>query len=201
MKKTTWYIFVFLAVAIGLYPALYFAIDRNFGLLSTKPSELLLTLNWNVAFYLHIVFSGIALLSGWPQFNSNLRKKKLNLHRNLGKIYLISVIIGAISGAYIALFATGGIISELGFMILAILWFVSSISAYISIRKKNIAAHSKMMTISYALCFAAVMLRLWLPLLIAIIGDFYVAYKIVAWLCWVPNLVFAIVLNKRINSN
>jgi len=37
----------------------------------------------------------------------------------------------------------------------------------------------------------AVTLRLWLPLLTIALGAFIPAYRIVAWLCWVPNMVFA----------
>jgi hypothetical protein len=41
------------------------------------------------------------------------------------------------------------------------------------------------------------MLRVWMPLLILVFGEFLIAYKIVAWLCWVPNLVFAYFWVKR----
>jgi hypothetical protein len=45
---------------------------------------------------------------------------------------------------------------------------------------------------SYALCFAAVTLRIWLPLFQFALGlEFIFAYRIIAWLCWVPNLVVA----------
>jgi hypothetical protein len=53
-----------------------------------------------------------------------------------------------------------------------------------------------MMIYSYAACFAAVTLRIWLPLLISITGDFFIAYPIVAWLCWVPNLIVANLIVK-----
>jgi len=55
------------------------------------------------------------------------------------------------------------------------------------------------MIFSYAACFAAVTLRVWLPLLTIAMGEFNSAYRIVAWLCWVPNLIvaFLIVRNKR----
>jgi len=44
---------------------------------------------------------------------------------------------------------------------------------------------------SYALIFAAVTLRIWLPLLIiAYQGDFLPAYRWVAWVSWVPNALF-----------
>ena len=44
---------------------------------------------------------------------------------------------------------------------------------------------------SYAACYAAVMLRLHMILLPIVFGDFTIAYRIVSWSCWVPNLLFA----------
>ena len=44
---------------------------------------------------------------------------------------------------------------------------------------------------SYALVFAAVTLRIELPLLTMGFGDFTPAYQVVAWLSWVPNALWA----------
>jgi hypothetical protein len=46
------------------------------------------------------------------------------------------------------------------------------------------------MTRSYALIFAAVTLRIYLPVLRPALGQ-HAAYLIISWACWVPNLVFA----------
>ena len=54
--------------------------------------------------------------------------------------------------------------------------------------------HRRWMTLNFALAFAGVMLRLWIPVSIASGIPFDVAYPVVAWLCWVPNLVVAEVL-------
>jgi hypothetical protein len=70
--------------------------------------------------------------------------------------------------------------------------------AYVTVKKKQIALHQKWMIYSYAACFAAVTLRIWLPLLIGYFEDFIKAYTIVAWLSWVPNLVVAYWINRRI---
>jgi len=35
------------------------------------------------------------------------------------------------------------------------------------------------------------MLRLYIPAAVIAGADFAVAYAIIGWLCWVPNLVFA----------
>jgi hypothetical protein len=89
------------------------------------------------------------------------------------------------------LFATGGIIPSVGFICLGIVWFSTTSKAYSEIRKGRFAEHRRMMVYSYSVCFAAVTLRIYLPLLIILFQDFNIAYPIVAWLCWVPNLVIA----------
>jgi hypothetical protein len=123
------------------------------------------------------------------------------LHKQVGKFYLIAVFLSSIAGIYIGFYATGGIISSLGFISLGIIWFYTTLMAYLHIRNKRIEQHQKMMIYSYAACFAAVTLRIWLPILIMIFGDFNKAYVIVAWLCWVPNLLLAKLITSRIIMN
>ena len=197
MKKAGWILVSMLSFSIGLYPITYFLIDRKFGLLNSKSVELLMYIPWNIGFYAHIIFGGIALLVGWTQFNQSLRNSYLTLHRTIGKIYVFSVFISAMAGIYIAFFATGGIVPSIGFLGLGITWFATTYLAYQNIRNRRLAAHQKWMTYSYAACFAAVTLRIWLPMLTAITHDFIISYKIVAWLCWVPNIVVAYFLTKR----
>ncbi len=196
-NKVAWVVFAFLAIGIGLYPLMYVTTASEFGLLASKSAELLSSKVWNVAFYGHITFGGLALLSGWSQFSPKLRSRNLNLHRNLGKFYVITALIGGICGVYLGFFATGGIIPAVGFICLGIIWLYTTLRAYIAIRKKDLSLHQGMMIYSYAACFAAVTLRIWLPLLTLAFGEFLVAYKIVAWLCWVPNMIFAYIWVQR----
>lgn len=200
-KKTLWLIFALLAICIGLYPGLYFILDRKFGLLNTKDNALLNNLRWNIAFYVHIILGGLALLIGWTQFSKKLRAKKINLHRNIGKTYVISALASALASLYISFYATGGLVSSLGFFCLGIIWFYCTLSAFLQIRKGRIDAHEKMMIYSYACCFAAATLRIWLPLLIIVFSDFTSAYRLVAWLCWVPNLFIAFFIIKKMEKS
>jgi uncharacterized membrane protein len=186
-----------LATVVGLYPFIYFFIDRKFGLLQSKSDAILSNFFWNAGFYSHIVFGGIALLIGWIQFNEKMRRKKLQLHRTIGKVYVFSALVSSAAAVYISLFATGGIIATLGFMFLGLTWFYSTYKAYTSVRKRNIQTHRAMMIYSYAACLAAVTLRLYLPLLIIAFRDFNKAYMLVAWLCWVPNMGIAFYLIKK----
>ena len=197
-KKISWIFLVILAIIVGLYPIIYFVIDRRFGLLQSKSNELLANIFWNLGFYTHIILGGLALLIGWTQFSTRFRDKNLNRHRQLGKIYVISVLLSSIAGISIGFFATGGILSKLGFICLGIIWLSSTLMAYQYIRKVQIERHQKMMIYSYAACLAAVTLRIWLPLLTMTFHNFIVAYTIVAWLCWVPNIIVANIIARRI---
>src|SRR6478735_10279593 len=103
-KKISWIILVILAVIVGLYPIIYFVIDRRFGLLQSKSNELLASNFWNLGFYTHIIFGGLALLIGWTQFATSFRNKNLKLHRRMGQIYLIAVLLSSTAGIYIGFF-------------------------------------------------------------------------------------------------
>jgi uncharacterized membrane protein len=185
-------ILAFFAISIGLYPAIYFLIDiSQTGFLSSKPPAILSSTWWTFLFYQHIIFGGIALLTGWSQFIKKIRSKKINFHRTLGKVYIISCLLSGLSGLYIAFFANGGIVACLGFGGLAVSWLFSTTKAYLSIRNKKINSHENWMTRSYALTFAAVTLRLYIPTFAAFKVDFLTAYIIISWLCWVPNLLVA----------
>jgi len=196
-NKFAWIVFAVLAIAVGLYPLTYFFVDRDMGIFATKSEELLSDVIWNSGFYGHIIFGGLALLIGWVQLSKKLREQNLERHRIIGKVYVIAAIIGGLCGCYLALYATGGIISSLGFMCLGLLWLYTTIQAYIAIKKRDIKLHQAFMIYSYAACFAAVTLRFWLPILSYVFGDFVTAYRIVAWFCWVPNMIFAFFWVRR----
>jgi len=199
-NKIAWFVFGFLAVGVSLYPALYgylayIGVDE--ALRSRKTAELLASAVWNTGFYTHIAFGGLALLVGWVQFSKRFRNTNLKRHRLIGKIYMIAVLISGIAGLYVAFYATGGIIAKLGFGSLAIIWLYTTFMGYRTIRNGNVQKHEVFMIYSYAACFAAVTLRVWLPMLTMAFGDFIPAYRIVAWLCWVPNIIFAYFWVKR----
>jgi uncharacterized membrane protein len=195
-RKILYVFFALLAILVGLYPTIYFIQDRKFGLLQSKSDILLSDFLWNLGFYTHIILGGIALLTGWIQFNKKIRTTRVKLHRNLGKLYVICVLLSASAAFYIALYATGGSIPSVGFAGLAITWFGTTLSGYIHIMKGRVDSHRQMMVYSYAACFAAVTLRIWLPLLTGVFNDFTIAYKIVAYLCWIPNIIVAYFINR-----
>lgn len=199
LKSILWGLFVFLCIGVGLYPLLYFIIDPTFALLGLKSTAVLQNIGWRVGFNAHILFGGLALGIGWVQFNRKWRNANLKRHRFIGRTYMIAAFISATAGMYIAQYATGGISASLGFFCLGLVWFYTTFFGFWSIRNYNLVKHRAFMIFSFAACFSAVTLRLWLPLLEGMTGDFVSAYRIVAWLCWIPNMLVAwlIVVNQK----
>ena len=192
LKKIAWVLLAIFAISIGLYPLSYFFLDMSGGIFATKSTALLANQIWNLGFYTHISFGGIALLIGWTQFSQKLRTKRLNLHRLIGKIYIGSVLLSGVAGLYIAFYATGGLAAQLGFGVLSVFWLYTTILALQTIKKKEILSHRNWMIRSYGLCMAAITLRLWIPIFGFGFGImFEQSYPIIAWLCWIPNLIIA----------
>ncbi|MBK8064488.1 MAG: DUF2306 domain-containing protein [Betaproteobacteria bacterium] len=149
--------------------------------------------------YAHVFAASFALLLGPFQFSSRLRARHPDWHRWSGRLYLgFGVLLGGLAGLYMAFHAWGGPVARLGFGGLALAWLYTGWRAYRSIRARETAAHRRWMVRNFALAFGAVTLRLWLPGSLFAGAPFEIAYPLVAWLCWVPNLVVAeLVFNRR----
>ena len=148
-----------------------------------------------IGIYAHVFASVVALALGPFQFSARLRARHLALHRWSGRLYLgVGVLVGGLAGLFMAAHAFGGLAARVGFSCLALGWLYTGSRAYIAIRAADIVSHRRWMVRNFALTFAAVTLRLWLPASMASGIAFEVAYPAIAWLCWVPNLLVAEVL-------
>src|SRR6202521_2962351 len=94
----------------------------------------------------HIPCGVIALLAGAIQFSSSFRQRHLKFHRVLGRIYVISVFIGAFTGIALAAGRPG----MPGTSIQATAWIVCTTAAFITARNRQIAQHRQWMGRSYA---------------------------------------------------
>ncbi len=150
------------------------------------------------AIYTHIFGSVVALAVGPFQFSERLRARRLTLHRWSGRVYLGGVAVGGLAGLIMSTRAFGGPVARLGFACLAVGWLYTAVRAYVSIRARDTITHRRWMVRNFALTFAAVTLRLWLPSLGAAGIAFERAYPVIAWVCWVPNLLVAeLFFNQR----
>jgi len=144
-----------------------------------------------VGIYTHVLASVVALALGPFQFSERLRARRVSWHRWSGRLYLTGVLMGGLAGLFMATHAFGGMVARAGFACLAVAWLWTGRRAWAAIRARDIDAHRRWMIRNFALTFAAVTLRLWLPSLAAAGVAFERAYPVIAWVCWVPNLLVA----------
>jgi uncharacterized membrane protein len=200
MKVLPW-ILGAVCMGIGAYPLLYVLASGKVGLLQTKSDALLTNGWWRLGFYSHIVCGGVALAVGWTQFVKSWRTRYRGLHRVLGKLYVLTVGMSGLAAIVISPQTSTGWVAGLGFGSLGVVWIYFTLQAYRSIRQGDFRRHERLMVYSYSACCAAVTLRLWLPLLLVVFRvDFAVAYPVVAWLCWLPNLSVAYLVTSRLDS-
>lgn len=192
--KSGWFIIAAFSVFLFSMTTLYFVYCNNpsFNFLAKK-QDVVFNVFWRTSFYIHITGGMLALVIGPFQFVKRLRNKFLKVHRWLGKIYLGSILfLAAPSGLFMAFYAEGGPVGVVGFSIMALAWLITTYMAYETIRKKNVEAHKRWMVRSFALTFAAVTLRLYVPIASA---WFHVPGPLVettsAWVSWLPNLMVA----------
>ncbi len=209
-KNFLWGLMAFLAIGVtiaALAPYITFNSENFNNATARYTTES--TLRY-VGLFVHAFAGGLALLIGPFQFLDGFRKRRPIVHRWMGRLYLVSILIGGLSAFIIAPGMISGLVGEVGLLSLAVLWLWTGWNAYSSIRKGDIRSHREWMIRSFALTFAAATLRLWLGILIATqvpflqtkyAGDFDAlfveAYRAVMWLCWVPNIIIAEMMIQR----
>jgi uncharacterized membrane protein len=143
------------------------------------------------ALTLHAGLASTALLLGPWQFFGFLRARWPRLHRWIGTAYVACCLGAAAAGLALAFGTTAGPVASVGFGLLAVAWAAATWRAWRLARGHAFAAHQRWMIRSFALTFAAVTLRIQLPLAGALALDMAIAYPVISFLCWVPNLVVA----------
>jgi uncharacterized membrane protein len=151
-----------------------------------------------LAFYVHIAAGTTALAVGPWQFLAGWRRRAPGLHRMMGMTYVAACTVGGLAGMAIAPTSNGGPLAASGFFTLAVLWLVTTGTAFISILRHDVAAHHRWMRRSFALTLAGVTLRVYLPLALVDASQFLQVYAVIAWACWVPNLIIVEWMNRRL---
>lgn len=177
----------------------YIPVKREVSFLMIKQTEVSERPEYLYFFYTHVYTSIFVLLSG---FLAILRKDFgiKNFHKNIGNFYIFLILIfAAPSGIYMGIFANGGIYSKISFVLLGFLWWFSTFKAYQLARQKNFKKHQQWMWRSFALSLSAVTLRMWKVIIVYLFHPNPMdVYQIIAWLGWIPNLIFIeYLINKK----
>ncbi|WEK54461.1 MAG: DUF2306 domain-containing protein [Candidatus Cohnella colombiensis] len=200
VRMWTFGILAFLAVAIGMYALiLYGSPDRLREQPFTTEKGTLPAL-WYSVLCAHAISAGLALIIGWLQFVKKIRHRFPNIHRMIGYFYSAFIVIGGITGLYLAFYSNGGWSAHLGFAMLSTLWLYTLYRGINSVvMKRDHVEHGKWMIRNYALSCAAISLRLYTGASAGLLGlmDTNETFVVIAWLCWVPNLFIAELINSK----
>jgi uncharacterized membrane protein len=168
----------------------YFPYRTDVGFLRIKQQYIGID-HWRMAFFIHVYASIWALLAGFTQFSKKILRKRPVLHRSLGYVYVLNILlVTGPAGLLMGFYANGGTTSRIGFVLLASLWIYFTAMALYLARKGKYKQHRHFMMRSYALTLSAIMLRVWK---FAITNTMEIppmdVYRIVAWVGFVPNLL------------
>jgi hypothetical protein len=199
---------LFLLVTLGFFTFLmaritaeYIPYNTDVGFLRIKQDYIDID-HWRIAFFVHVYASLWVILAGFTQFSSRIQSFYPGIHRALGYVYITNILmITGPAALLMSVYANGGPTSKIAFGVLAIGWIGFTTIAFMKAKSGDFQAHRNFMIRSYALTLSALTLRAWkwgitnsveLPPM-----D---VYRAVAWLGWVPNLIVAELLIRRLGE-
>ena len=147
---------------------------------------------WLAAFYVHLAFGIVSVLSGLPLFFQKLIPFSSGLHKKVGKIYVLAILfLTGPTGFYLSFQAEGGWVATIGFLLMSMIWMFFTYKAFWWIAvQKNIAKHYKWMIRSYCFTLSGVTLRVFTPIAMHYIDmDAALTLKVAAFLPWIINIV------------
>lgn len=178
-----------------------FMVDPSFETFIARKDQILEDESlWLIMIRIHIILAIISLITGPLGLIKALRVKSKNFHRWNGRLYVLSIILNFNPGVYVSFFATGGLPSTIGFLILNTLWLGTTILGYLSIKKKQVIMHRQWMVRSFFLSFANMTIYIIVAITHSAMDLSYsMSYTVAVWLCWILNLGIAeLVIKKRL---
>jgi uncharacterized membrane protein len=151
---------------------------------------------WRYALWLHLAGGLTALLIGPIQLWLGLTRRRLDIHRRLGRAYLVAVGMSLSGASYLIAreISTEWVFAG-GLLGLACAWTITTGCGYLAIRRGHVDQHREWMIRSYVVATAFVLFRVFVDLLHAagihraIGNETPEEIKVAAWLCWALPLM------------
>jgi uncharacterized membrane protein len=150
-------------------------------------------------FVVHVFTGTYALLFGAFQMHEPLRNSRRDLHRRMGRVYVVLVFISALTSL-----ALDPRLSIYGTDVLrplaAALWIGFTVLGVLAIRKRNIDSHRRWMTRSYAMAYMGLTFLLLNAFFKNIGMTLEIRYPLVIWLSLLVNVSVAELILWRSNT-
>lgn len=152
----------------------------------------------SLASLLHLLPGLLVMLLGPVQFMASVRKRHLRWHRLSGRVYVISGLIGAVSGFYFGViypfmgFNGQGFNEAMATAFLSVFVVVCLITAVTRAKQKQIGKHREWMIRGFALMLAIATERLMLTAMMATLDiEIAVLFGTTFWMAGILNLIAA----------
>jgi uncharacterized membrane protein len=147
----------------------------------------------------HITGGMVALLIGPWQFSQRLRQRHLQLHRLLGRVYLIAVLCGSLAAFRLAVTTTFGAMWGFSLFSMALAWITCASMAFYAVKQRQIQVHQEWMVRTYVVTFGFVTFRLLNDIgPTSRIGSDAERGDVYIWACWVlPLLAAEVIMQLR----
>lgn len=156
-----WWILVIVSFGVMIpfvAPYLLFDLDNSRIAMTTASKPFILLL-------VHIVFALMALITGFLQFIDRLRKNNPKIHRYIGRLYVGCVLISGMF-SFVLVFFIEDFAKSVSFLVLTILWLVTTFKGYFKALKGNVNEHRIWMIRSFGITLVAVSGRIVVPVLL-----------------------------------
>ncbi len=143
---------------------------------------------------IHGIPGALALFLGYFQFSDRIRKRYLQVHRVMGRIYVVSVLISAPVSILVSLYL-GTPTLLMASIIQSIGWIVTTGTGLYCIRTHNIQQHREWMTRSYPFAMVFVFVRT-ITAIPAVnhmgqLGVITTVWSVLATACFLPSFIIA----------
>lgn len=182
-----------LIIAILVAPTAGTAIAIGSNLLPLPDALLLVRQKLPLAFPLHMITSGLALI--FIAIAAATRHRR-GFHRAAGRIAVLCVLIGGLTALPVALASEAGFVARAGFFTQGIVWLALLIAAVLAIRLGHVRRHARLMTAMAAVASGAIWLRLAIWLAIVLQLPFEMSYGLAAWAAWLLPLGLVVLLGR-----
>jgi hypothetical protein len=186
-------VFAFLCLGVALVSTRVFFLP----LAEVMPNMIGYVTSMPLGLWGHLIFAPLAMLLAPVQLSSRLRARWPRAHRISGYVSAVAILLGGMSSLGLAATFEGSEWARLGFILLALLWMGFTALGIRYAIARDYARHRVWMLRGIAMTFAAVTLRMIMPVLIANGWSVLETYDVTAWASWVINLAVVEVWLRR----
>jgi len=140
--------------------------------------------------FAHLAGGMVALLVGPGQLWLGQKRRRLNVHRRLGFVYMGSIAVSVTGAFYLATHTDLGWVFGAGLMGLAVAWIVTTGLAFAAVLRGQLHQHQEWMIRSYVVTFGFVFFRIFIGIAQATgIGTLQEQLTAASWFCWAAPLL------------